>query len=65
MSKFEGYWAKCWGGRVVHYWIGRRETLCGKTHLVPHTPGDMYSWVPTKCRTCLKKYEELKKKECV
>ncbi len=45
------YWARAWGGRVIHLFIGARDTLCGKT-LTPHI-GDAWGWGGYKrCRHC-------------
>jgi len=58
-----GYWRRCWGGRVLHYFLGDssggRATLCGQT-LTPHMIENWYysSARYPKCKKCLRLFAE-------
>jgi len=66
MAVPRGDWLRCWGGRVLHYFLWKGEgghlTLCGKRGLIPHTgSGWTYSSCGChKCARCQRKMEKLK-----
>lgn len=64
MTVPNGDWLRCWGGRVLHYFLWKGDnhpTLCGRQGLVPHTGRSLvYSSIGChKCAKCQKKMEKL------
>jgi len=59
MTTINGYWAKAWDGYLLHFWLPNHGTLCGKTHMVPHTPRSFHAPARGPCKHCQKKYDKL------
>jgi hypothetical protein len=53
-------WGKAWGGRLNHFWLSDRETLCGKTGMYRH----LYEWThkraDRRCGVCEKRAKQAK-----
>lgn len=59
MTTINGYWAKAWDGYLLHFWLHDHKTLCGQTHMIPHTLDSWHARARGTCKHCEKKYDEL------
>ena len=63
MPTIKGYWAKAWDGYLAHFWVGDRETLCGKTHMLPHSHRGWHTRARSTCKKCQKRHAALLAKQ--